>query len=236
MQNKIKCLIVDDEQAAHYVLINYIDCVTHLELAGQCYNGSEAINFLHTQKVDLIFMDIDMPVLSGFDFLKTFANPPAVIFTTAHASFALESYDYEIVDYLLKPIGFPRFLKAINRLIKSRSHQLQIVDLKSETSISLKVDRDMVTIPFSEIIYTKSLGNYVKIITSRSSYVCSITTTELEKRLPSHLFQRIHKSHIISLAKIKKLNQSEVLIGEEILPVGITYRRELGDKAIPIHF
>lgn len=230
MQNKIKCLIVDDVQAAHYVLINYIDCIAHLELVGQSYNGSEAINFLHLQKVDLIFMDIDMPVLSGFDFLKTFANPPAVIFTTAHASYALESYDFEIVDYLLKPIGFPRFLKAIDRFIKSRSHQLHIVDLRSETSISLKVDREIVTIPFSEIIYTQSLGNYVKIITSRSSYICSITTTELEKRLPSHLFQRIHKSYIISLAKIKKFNQSGVLIGKDILPVGITYRRELGER------
>ena len=136
----------------------------------------------------------------------------------------------KVVDYLLKPIGFPRFLKAIDRFIKSGSQQLKTIDLKSATSILLKVDRDMVTIPFSEIIYTQSLGNYVKIITSQESYVCSITTTELEKRLPSDLFQRIHKSHIIALAKVKKFNQSTVIAGEEILPVGITYRRELGER------
>jgi DNA-binding LytR/AlgR family response regulator len=230
MQNKVRCLIIDDEQAAHFVLINYINIITHLELAGQCFNVSEAISFLHLQKVDLIFIDINMPVLSGFDFLKIFANPPAIIVTTAHAAHALESYDYEIVDYLLKPIGFPRFLKAIDRFIKSGSQQLKAIDLKSETSILLKVDRDMVTIPFSEIIYTQSLGNYVKIITSQGNYVCSITTTELEKRLPSDLFQRVHKSHIIALTKIKKFNQSTVIAGEEILPVGITYRRELGER------
>ena len=230
MQRKVKCLIIDDEESAHFVLINYINCVNHLELAGQCYTVPEAINFLYHQKVDLIFLDINMPVLSGFDFLKTFANPPAIIFTTAHADYALESYDYEIVDYLLKPVAFPRFLKAIDRFIKSGSREVKDVDLKPDTSIVLKVDRDMVSIPFSEILYTQSLGSYVKIITSQGNYVCSITTTELEKRLPSDLFQRIHKSHIVALTKAKKFNQSTIIAGDEILPVGITYRRELAER------
>lgn len=230
MQPKLTCLIVDDEESAHFVLINYIHCVNHLEVAGQCYTVPEAINFLYHQQVDLIFLDINMPVLSGFDFLKTFTHPPAVIFTTAHADYALESYDYEVVDYLLKPVGFPRFLKAIDRFIKSSPKQIEDIDLKPNTSILLKVDRDMVTIPFSEILYTQSLGNYVKVITRQGNYVCSITTTELEKRLPSELFQRIHKSHIIALAKAKKFNQSTVIAGNEILPVGITYRRELAER------
>ena len=228
MQNKVRCLILDDEQAAHFVLRNYIDAIPQLHLAGQCYSVPECIDFLHVERVDLVFVDINMPVLSGFDLLKMSAVLPAIILTTADANRALESYDYEIVDYLLKPFAFPRFSKAIERFMKFDSRRWNTIE--SQTAIELKVDRDMVTIAFDDILYTQSLGNYVKIVTSQGSYVCSITTTELEKRLPSDLFQRIHKSHIVALAKIKKSDPFTVIAGEAILPVGITYRRELSER------
>eukprot|EP01034_Spumella_vulgaris_P020021 gene20021-25636_t len=111
------CLIVDDEAAAHYVLVNYIERVERLELAGQCYNVLEAINFLHQHPVDLLFLDINMPEMSGFDLLKSLSNPPKIIITTAHSEYALESYEYWAIDYLLKPIEFPRFLKSIDRFL-----------------------------------------------------------------------------------------------------------------------
>jgi len=233
MLNKVKCIIVDDEAAAHYVLINYIGCVSRLELVGQCYNVMGAINFLHEHTVDLVFMDISMPELTGFDFLRALASPPPVIFTTAYSEYALQSYEYGIVDYLLKPVEFARFLKAVDRFFSIQSVKKNIVADSSpamETAIGLKVDGEIETINLDDIIYTQSLGNYVKVYTVQRTYICSITTSELEKRLPAQMFMRIHKSHIISLQKMDKFLNETLLIAGKELPVGITYRRNLTDK------
>jgi DNA-binding LytR/AlgR family response regulator len=233
MPNKIKCLVVDDEAAAHYVLINYIGCVDRLELAGQCYNVLEAINFLHEHKIDLVFMDINMPELTGFDFLKALTLPPAVIFTTAYSQYALESYEYGVVDYLLKPIEFARFLRSVDRFLAyqpAKNNAAGEEEPLQEAYVSVKVDGEITAIKLDEIIFTQSLGNYVKLITARRTYICSITTTELEKRLPAGTFMRIHKSHLIALPRVEKFNNNTVLIGGKELPVGITYRRNLAER------
>jgi len=233
MQSKIKCLIVDDEEAGHHVLINYISYVDSLELSGQCYNVLEAINFLHKQQVDLIFLDINMPELSGFDFIKTLTNPPAIILTTAYSTHALESYNFGVIDYLLKPIEFSRFLKGIDRFFSLRAPmQTEAEKLlqQPESTITVKVDGDMIDVPLSDIIYTQSLGNYVKLVTTQKKYLCSITTTDIEKRLPHTRFMRIHKSHIISLERIDKFLYTSVMMDGVELPVGITYRRKLEEK------
>jgi DNA-binding LytR/AlgR family response regulator len=230
MPDKIKCLVVDDEAAAHYVLINYISSVERLELAGQCYSVVEAINFLHANTAGLVFMDINMPELTGFDFLKALASPPAVIFTTAYQQYALESYEYGVVDYLLKPIEFARFLKAVDRFLllqASRPGAEPNDIILPEPTVTVKVDGEMATINLDEIIYTQSLGNYVKLITTKRTYICSMTTSELEKRLPPDTFVRIHKSHVISLPKVEKWLNNSLLIGGKELPVGITYKRIL---------
>lgn len=235
MQNKIKCLIVDDEAAAHYVLLNYIGSIDRLQLAGQCYNTLEAINFLHEHKVDLVFMDINMPELTGFDFLKALASPPAVIFTTAYAEYALESYEYGVIDYLLKPVEFARFLKAIDRFMLLHVNKQAFAEetesiMPPASQLSVKVDGEMVSINLSDIVYTQSLGNYVKLVTLNRTYICSVTTTELENRLPADAFMRIHKSHLVSLSKVEKYLNSTLVIGGKELPVGITYRRNLAEK------
>jgi DNA-binding LytR/AlgR family response regulator len=233
MAEKFRCLIVDDETAAHYVLVNYIERIERLEVAGQCYNVLEAINFLHRNTVDLIFLDINMPEMTGFDLLRTIAHPPKIILTTAYTEFALESYDYGTMDYLLKPIHFPRFLKAVDRFIASHPSsegvavaEATVIDL----SFMVKVDGSMVRINPAELLYAQSLGNYVKLFTPKQTYLATITTSELELKLPAERFMRIHKSYIIALDKITRFGNHAVFIADAELPVGITYRRELAER------
>ena len=233
MPEEIKCLIVDDEMAAHYVLQHYIANVGFLTLIGQCYSVEEAITFLQHHKTDLIFLDIQMPERSGFDFLEQLHPRPPVVFTTAHATYALKSYDYGVMDYLLKPIAFSRFLTAIDRYLAF--HQLNKDDYNgigtyNKNSIDVKVDRKTVSINFPDLIYVQSMGNYVKIVTLNGEFITPLTTSEIEKKLPPADFTRIHKSYIVRLHAISGFNNQYVKINDVQLPVGITYRRELTDK------
>jgi len=225
-------MIVDDEEPAHFVLLNYIEYVGKLEITARCYNAVEAINYLHQHKIDLIFLDINMPGLSGFDFLKTLTRPPAVIFTTAYSQYALESYEFGVVDYLMKPIAFPRFLKAVDRflLLRQGNNNQTENEIAAPSTLDIKVDSEIITIKIDDIIYTQSLGNYVKLFTSERTYICSVTTSELEKRLPAEKFMRIHKSHLIALPRVEQFLNASVIIDGKELPVGITYRRNLADK------
>jgi DNA-binding LytR/AlgR family response regulator len=225
-----RCLIVDDEAAAHLVLVNYIGRINSLELAGQCYNVLEAINFLHQHPVDLIFLDINMPELTGFDLLKTLVNPPKVILTTAYSEFALESYEYGAMDYLLKPIHFPRFLKSLDRFMALQPADTLSTLPSEPAALTVKVDSVLVSIPTADLIYAQSLGNYVKLFTVKQTYLASITTSELEHRLPRSRFFRIHKSYIVALDKITQFNNQAVFIADQEFPVGITYRRELAER------
>ncbi|WP_306352794.1 LytR/AlgR family response regulator transcription factor [Flavobacterium sp. '19STA2R22 D10 B1'] len=227
MNKIIKCIIVDDEPAAHYVLTNYIKTqFPQLELVAQCYNGIEALNYLRENTVDLMFLDIDMPEITGLELLKMLTKPPKTILTTAYSEFALESYEYGVIDYLLKPIYFPRFLKAIDRLITSVSAQDVTKDLPGKT-ISIKVDGAQIEIELDKILYAQSFGNYVKLHTVKRNYLASITTNELEKMLPKSIFMRVHKSYIIALDHIKCFKKEIIKINDTIIPIGITYKREL---------
>jgi DNA-binding LytR/AlgR family response regulator len=229
MREPKKCIIVDDEPAAHYVLANYIKQNPQLELVFQGYNGIETMDYLRENKVDLMFLDINMPEISGMELLKILPTHPKTILTTAYSEFALESYDYGVIDYLLKPIYFPRFLKAIDRFFATEN-----VKEKEEeaivSSVSVKVDGYFVEIALEQLLYAQSFGNYVKLHTTKKTYLASITTTELEKCLPEKNFMRIHKSYIVSLDKIESTEKDFVSIKKEKLPIGITYKRELSDR------
>jgi DNA-binding LytR/AlgR family response regulator len=229
IQSTKKCIIVDDEPAAHYVLANYIKQDPRLELVFEGYNGVEAMNYLNNNPVDLMFLDIDMPEITGIEMLKKLNNPPRTILTTAYSEYALESYDFGVLDYLLKPIYYPRFVKAINRFFELIVTQVVAED-EIKDSISVKVDSDMVSIDISSILYAQSYGNYVKIFTTRRNYLATITTNDLEKCLPPSLFMRAHKSYIIALNKVENIDKDQVVIKQNIIPIGITYRRELADK------
>jgi DNA-binding LytR/AlgR family response regulator len=229
MKEPKKCIIVDDEPAAHYVLANYIKQNPQLELVFQCYNGIEAMDYLRENKVDLMFLDINMPEISGMELLKILPTHPKTILTTAYSEFALESYDYGVIDYLLKPIYFPRFLKAIERFFA-----LDIVKAEPEevivNSINVKIDGYLIDIELDQLLYAQSFGNYVKLHTVKKTYLASITTSELEKCLPEKSFMRIHKSYIVAIDKIDDADKDFVFIKKEKLPIGITYKRELTDR------
>lgn len=226
--DKNRCIVVDDEPAAHYVLVNYIERSADLELVAQCYNAFEALEYLRNNRVDLIFLDIDMPEITGMEFLKMLDNPPKIILTTAYSEYALESYDYGVVDYLLKPISFPRFFKALQRFL---SYNNSVIPSEDEPkTISIRMDGRLIEIKLSQIDFIQSFGNYVKIVTPAQTYLTAITTQQILKQLPASKFVRIHKSYIASINKVSKYEHGLVQINNMNLPVGITFRRELQEK------
>lgn len=229
MKEPRKCIIVDDEPAAHYVLANYIKQNPQLELVFQGYNGIEAMDYLRENHVDLMFLDINMPEISGMELLKIIPNHPKTILTTAYSEFALESYDYGVIDYLLKPIYFPRFLKAIDRFFSTENGKVKS-DEVVVNSVSVKVDGYFMDIELDQLLFAQSFGNYVKLHTIKKTYLASITTGEFEKCLPEKNFIRIHKSYIVALDKIEETDKDFVMIKNEKLPIGITYKRELSDR------
>jgi DNA-binding LytR/AlgR family response regulator len=222
-----KCIIVDDEPAAHYVLVNYISQNQQLELVQQCYNSIEALNYLRTNAVDLMFLDINMPEISGLELLQTLSNPPKTILTTAYSEYALESYEHGVIDYLLKPIYFPRFLKSLERFFSHFSDEKAAIH---NDSISIKTDGIKLDVQLPDILFAQSYGNYVKIYTLKKIYLASMTTIELEKSLPSDYFLRVHKSFIIAIDKINSIERDTVRISNENIPIGITFKRALAER------
>lgn len=229
MREPKKCIIVDDEPAAHYVLANYIKQNPQLELVFQGFNGIEAMDYLREHPVDLMFLDINMPEISGMELLKIIPTHPSTILTTAYSEYALESYDYGVIDYLLKPIYFPRFLKAIDRFFATENGKVKTEEAVIN-SVTVKVDGYFIEIELDQLLFAQSFGNYVKLHTLKRTYLASITTSEFEKCLPEKNFMRIHKSYIVALDKIETTDKDFVVIKNEKLPIGITYKRELSDR------
>jgi DNA-binding LytR/AlgR family response regulator len=225
---KISTVIIDDEVGAHKVLGNYIQRIPQLELTGNSYNVIEAEILLKENQVDLIFLDITLPELTGFDLLKRIDKPPFVIFTTAHSDFALESYEYNAVDYLKKPIPFDRFSKAIAKLLNLIERG---IDFKPEKRVmDFKVKGKTIALFVNEIEYLQSMGNYVKIITDSKAYVTQITTAELETILPHSLFLRIHKSYIVNRHRVESITDEYLVVAGNKLPVGKTFKRYVKEQ------
>ncbi len=229
----IKCLIVDDEPLAIEILESFIGRVDSLELVGSCTNGIKAFDILKKEKVDLLFLDIQMPKLTGIEFLRILNPAPQVIFTTAYRDYAVESYELHVVDYLLKPIAFDRFLMAINKVTKVESSMK--VEENSHASIEesdpylfLKSDRKMVKVYLKDIAYIESLKDYVRIKLVDGKEVISLQKISyLEKKLPADDFIRIHKSYIIARQKIDAFSASFIEINEKQIPIGRSYKSEV---------
>lgn len=230
---KIKCLIVDDEVLAQDVVEKYISNIPTLSLAGKCDNAIEAISFLHNNHVDLLFLDLNMPELSGLEMLKTLNHPPKVILTTAYSEYALESYDYGVVDYLLKPIKLERFIMAVNKVVEQFDSQDQEKgDLIEPTlhSIFIKEEQTTYQIKLENIIFVEAYGNYLKVHCSDKTYVTRDTMHDMENKLPEEDFIRIHKSYIASIPKIESVSGNRVYINQQELPVGEMYKMALKHK------
>lgn len=228
--NTIKCLIVDDEPPAREIIRRYINEVATLELVGECANALQALTILQKRPVDLIFLDIRMPQLNGNDFLKTIKNPPKVIFTTAHAEYALEGYELDVVDYLMKPIPFDRFLKAINKAFPAGASQEEIAATsakkKNEAFVYFRAERKMVKVMLQDILYIESMKDYIKIFTAGSTLITKQSISSVEEMLPAKEFVRVHRSYIVSLSKIKTFTSELIEIGDTEIPIGKLYRNE----------
>lgn len=234
---KIKCLIVDDEPLAHRVIERYSENVPFLEIVAKCFNAIEAIEVMHNQQVDLIFLDINMPKLSGMEFLKTLKNPPLVIITTAYAEYAIQGYEMDVVDYLMKPFSFERFFRAIQKaedIIRSKElpvHEVKEAVSSEEEYIFIKSSKKTYKVNLNEILYIEALGDYVKIFTTERMIVSYQSLKNIEVMLPQRTFPRIHKSFIISLPKIDLIEGNHVKIKERLIPVGTNFKAEF-DKLI----
>ena len=227
----VKCLIVDDEPMARDIIRRYIEKVPTLQLAGECGNAIDAMLFLHNETVDLIFLDICMPHLTGTDFVKSLRNIPKVIFTTAYKEYALEGFELDVVDYLLKPIRFDRFLRAVSKAFPHKKEELSVnaisVDVKdkriSSGFIYLKSDRKMIKVMLDDILYIESARDYLKVYTQNSSIVTRQTISSIEAMLSDNEFIRIHRSYIVSIKKIDSFTHETVGIGKNELPIGKFY-------------
>lgn len=226
----IKAIIVDDEPLARQVITQYAREVPELEISYSCNNALEASRVLKEEKIDLMFLDVNMPVLSGLDFLKNLQHPPLVILTTAYSDYALQGYELNILDYLKKPFSFDRFFKAIQKA----EEQLTLMGQKQEpkvktTYIFIKANKKMVRVEIEDICFIEGLGDYIKIHLKDNYLVTNLSMKKMEDLLPPDEFLRIHKSFIIRLDRIRSIEGNLVEIGKHKLPVGNNYRQAFND-------
>jgi DNA-binding LytR/AlgR family response regulator len=226
----LNCLIVDDEPLAIKVLETHIANISSLIVCGSCFNAFSAMDFLKQEKIDLIFLDIHMPKLMGHEFLRTLRNPPKVIFTTAYKEYALDAFELEAVDYLLKPITLERLLKAVNKITEVKMttvpEEKNIVD--NDGFLYFRADRKMVKARYNDIIYIESMKDYIKIVrVNDKPLLVKQSISSLENVLPTHLFLRIHRSYIIALNKVTAFTNHDVEIGGIEIPIGRLYAHQL---------
>ncbi|MEO0582490.1 MAG: LytTR family DNA-binding domain-containing protein [Bacteroidota bacterium] len=231
----LRCIIVDDEPLALDVLESYIEKIDGLEMVARLDNAVDAFNFLNRHTIDLLFLDIQMPKLTGIELLKNISHKPKVIFTTAYRDYALQGYELDVVDYLLKPISFDRFLRAVNKVYQiNQPKQEQVtqylapdVQPYAESFIYLKSDKKMVKVLLKEILYIESLKDYVRVFSPDKSVTAYQRISYMEEKLPEDKFIRIHRSFIISLDKVEAYSAGFVEIAGKEIPIGRNYRSEV---------
>ena len=223
--SKIKCIIIEDEPLATKVLSDYVSQVPFLELQGTFKDAILATEWLRQNNIDLIFLDIHLPKLKGMAFLKTLSNPPAVIITTAYHQYAVEGFNLNVTDYLLKPFEFDRFLIAVNKVKTAQVEKPATIESPdTKEYLFLNVQKKKVKILFSDIVYIESQREYIKIVTTKKEWISKIATHEIENLLPPNLFKRIHRSFIVSLSKIESYTAEEVEVNGVTIPIGRDYR------------
>jgi len=224
MNSKINCLIVDDEPIARQIIENYCSHLPVLHITGSCANALEAKTFLQSGNIQLIFLDINMPVLDGIAFLKTVKNPPQVIFTTAYKEFALDAFDLAACDYLLKPFSLERFIVAVDKALE---RLIVPAKPKQETAVDhffVKADGKIYKILFNELLFAEANGNYTKIVTAQHTILPGMTFSSLEEILPVSVFTRIHRSFIINKSRITHIEGNRVFIDKHEIPIGNNYK------------
>ena len=231
---KTKCLIVDDEPLARDLVRSHIEKLENFEIVAECGDAMKAMQELRNHKVDLMFMDIQMPQITGIDFLKTLKHPPKVIITTAFREYALDGFELDVVDYLLKPITFERFLKSVNKYYQVTQEEIQNVapvmysnGNQNNAFIYVKENKKVVKVQLNEILYVEGLSEYVQIYTDNKKIVTKTSMTNMETKLPEADFMRIHKSYIVSLKKIEAFTAHSIEVPGKELPIGRSYKNSV---------
>lgn len=234
MPDKISCIIVDDEPVARDILVNHLSLIESVNVVASCKSAIEAFNVINAKKVDLIFLDINMPTISGLSFAKSINKDIKIIFTTAYREYAIEGFDLQAVDYLLKPISFERLLQALNKYIGENGQQVRAdperIEGEKPDHFFARSDRKMVKICFDEILYIESIGDYVKIYLEGKTVVTRESMTGIEAKLPQSAFLRTHRSFIVSLKHIDSFTSEYIEIGKNQVPVSRTYKDMLMER------
>jgi DNA-binding LytR/AlgR family response regulator len=230
----LKCIIVEDETLAQDVIKSHLAQINQMELVGVYRTGPEAMEALQAQEVDVIFLDIRLPWMSGLHFLRGLADPPLVVLTTAYAEYALESYEFNVIDYLLKPISFERFSKAVNKLLDGRLYAVpgsrsmngpeEAAPLPQGDHIFVKSNSKFFRVNFSEIMYVEGMKDYLKIHTPDYTLVTHQTMNELERLLPARLFIRVHRSYLVATGHIRSIYGNSIELGKVTIPIGVNYK------------
>ncbi|QGY47312.1 response regulator [Maribellus comscasis] len=230
---KTKCLVIDDEPLARDLMRSHIEKLENFEIVEECSDAMKALNALQKHSVDLMFMDIQMPQITGIEFLKTLKHPPKVIITTAYREYALDGFELDVVDYLLKPITFERFLKSVNKYYQVSQEDL-IADQPAnatvqneEAFIYVKENKKVIKIHLNEIMYVEGLSEYVQIYTDSKKIITKTSMTNMEEKLPDSGFIRIHKSYIVSVQKIEAFTSSSIEVPGKELPIGRSYKNSV---------
>lgn len=229
MVKSVSCIIVDDESIARDIITSHVSKIDKIEVVAQCKNAIEAFNFISNNRVDLVFLDINMPEISGIAFAKSINKNIKIIFTTAYRDYAVEGFDLQAVDYLLKPIAFERLLQAVNRYFEVNTKTVEAVKdtLESNDFIFVRSNRRMLKIDFDSILYIESYSDYIKIHLEGEVIVTRETISAMEAKLPKQNFIRIHRSYIIALSKIQSFNSEGVTLNRRTLSFSRSYKKEV---------
>lgn len=226
----MKVIIVDDERPAISILSSFVKKVPFLDLQLATTNAFEAIETINTKGTDVLLSDIQMPDITGIELIQSLEKPPMVIFTTAYEEYALKGYELDIVDYLVKPIRFERFLKAMNKAQRHFKYQDPPIPVPENNFIDIKVDYQTVRIPLDDILYVEGLKDYVKVFTKDKMFLTRLNLKGIESKLPSSQLMRIHRSYIVSMSKITAFNKSQIFIGNTQIPIGNSYQEKIMEK------
>jgi len=231
---KIKCVIIDDEPLAIKVLLNYFENFADFEILKTFNNSLEGLEFINANNVDAVFLDINMPMMTGFELISLLEKKPRIIITTAFREFAAESYDLEVLDYLVKPIPLPRFIKCIHKIEAEHNlkNNIKIENHHSEPHLFIKVDKKMVKINIDEILFVEGMKEYIKVVTAEKTYITHKSLTSLTEELPAERFMRIHKSYTIALNKVKSIEGNRIQIASYTIPIGRNYSKDVKSKIL----
>lgn len=223
----IKYIIVDDEPIAHDIIKTYCDALPNLSFVADCYDAIEAMECLRNNEVDLVFLDLNMPRLKGFEFLRVIDNPPNIIVTTAYQEHALEGYELNIIDYLLKPFSFERFLKAIQKIESKKEVKTGYNASASEEGLFLRSNKKLIQMKKDDILFVEAVGNYVKVVTHSNELQVREKISEILTLLPENKFFQVHKSFIIAKKHINAIEGNRILIENYVIPIGKTFKSQL---------